>query len=147
MTLRAELQQAASDDGVPDEQTFQSWLDRCFDEADDQTVLIRIVEEDESRQLNRDYRGKDYPTNILSFPFEVPEGIPNSHLGDLVICADVIARQAREQGKPLAHHWAHMLVHGVLHLQGYDHIDPEEASEMEAIETRLLARLGIPDPY
>ena len=147
MPLRAELQQVASGDSVPDEQTFQSWLDRCFGETDDQTVLIRIVEEDESRQLNRDYRGKDAPTNILSFPFEVPEGIPNSHLGDLVICADVVARQAREQGKPLAHHWAHMLVHGVLHLQGYDHIEPEEASEMEAIETRLLARLGIPDPY
>ncbi len=147
MMLRAELQQASSTADVPDQQTFQSWLDRCFDEADDQTVLIRIVEEDESRRLNRDYRGKDHPTNVLSFPFEVPAGIPNNHLGDLVICADVVARQAEEQGKPLAHHWAHMLIHGVLHLQGYDHIDPDEARQMEAIETRLLARLDIPNPY
>lgn len=147
MTLQVELQLATDADGVPNAETFQQWLDTAFDQAPDQTVLIRVVDPGESQQLNRDYRGKDAPTNVLSFPFEVPAGLPNDHLGDLVICAEVVARQAQEQGKLLVNHWAHMLVHGVLHLQGYDHIEPDEAAQMEALEIELLARLGIPDPY
>ncbi len=147
MTLRAELQEVSGAAGVPDEATLQRWLDRCFADQPEQTVLVRIVTPEESRQLNRDYRGKDRPTNVLSFPFEVPAGIPSDHLGDLVICADVVAREAAEQGKAPPDHWAHMLIHGVLHLLGYDHIDSAEAQEMEAIEVRLLAKLGIPDPY
>ena len=109
--------------------------------------LIRLVDEAESRQLNRDYRGKDRPTNVLSFPFEAPPEVLTPLLGDLVICAPVVVREAREQGKPADAHWAHMLVHGVLHLLGYDHLEPAEADEMEALERDILAGLGFPDPY
>lgn len=147
MGLTAELQYISNASGVPTAEVFQYWLDGAFPELKAQSILIRVVDPDESRQLNRDYRGKDYATNVLSFPFEVPEGIPNIHLGDLVICADVVAAQAHEQGKPLPHHWAHMLVHGVLHLLGHDHITEDEALQMEAIEIRLLEKLGVPNPY
>jgi len=113
-------------------------------------LTVRIVDEPESQQLNRDYRGRDKPTNVLSFPFEVPPGLPAEAaeiLGDLVICAPVVAREAHEQGKPEADHWAHMVVHGALHLLGYDHEQPAEAERMEAEERRILAALGVPDPY
>ncbi|MBA3981050.1 MAG: rRNA maturation RNase YbeY, partial [Alcanivorax sp.] len=104
-----------------------------------------------SQALNHDYRGKDAPTNVLSFPFEMPEGLTLSGdeliLGDIALCADVIAREATEQGKPAAHHWAHMVVHGVLHLLGYDHVADDDAADMEALEVTILAGLGIPDPY
>ena len=97
--------------------------------------------------LNRDYRGKDCPTNVLSFPMELPEEFNMPMLGDLVICAPVVAREAEEQGKSPESHWAHMVVHGVLHLQGYDHQNSAEAEEMESLERRILAGLGYPDPY
>ncbi len=145
--LRLELQDVSGAGGVPDEAQFQRWLARCFDDRPGQTVLVRVVAPDESRRLNRDYRGKDRPTNVLSFPFEVPAEIPSDHLGDLVICAEVVAGEAAAQGKAPLDHWAHMLIHGVLHLLGYDHVEPDEAEVMEALETRLLARLGIADPY
>ena len=108
---------------------------------------IRVVGPAESRRLNRSYRGKDKPTNILSFPFEAPPGIEMNLLGDLVICAAVVAREAREQHKPLDHHWAHMVVHGVLHLRGYNHLDDKQASEMETLEKQILEGFGIADPY
>jgi probable rRNA maturation factor len=107
----------------------------------------RAFDTKEGRTLNRDYRGKDYATNVLSFPVELPPGVNLPLIGDLVICAPVVAREALEQGKPSRHHWAHMTVHGVLHLIGYDHIDDQEAEQMEALETRILAGLGIDDPY
>jgi probable rRNA maturation factor len=110
-------------------------------------VTIRFVDERESQTLNRDYRGKDKATNVLSFPFESPPGIDFPLLGDLVICHAVVAQEAREQNKPLEYHYAHMVVHGVLHLMGYDHIDDQEAEEMEQFERELLAELSIPDPY
>lgn len=115
-------------------------------------LVIRIVEEAESQVLNRDYRGKDRPTNVLSFPFENPPGLDVleeelPYLGDLVICAPVVAREAAEQKKPVLAHWAHMIVHGCLHLQGYDHIDETEAEEMEALETEILTGLGFNSPY
>lgn len=110
-------------------------------------LTIRLVDDDESRTLNRDYRGKDAPTNVLSFPFEPPPGIELPLLGDLVICHAVVAREAAEQGKSLAHHYAHMVVHGTLHLLGYDHIEDDEAEEMERLEGEILAAVGIPDPY
>lgn len=102
---------------------------------------------EESQSLNSQYRGKDKPTNVLSFPFEVPDGIELDLLGDLIICADVVEKEAQEQDKPLLHHWAHMVIHGTLHLLGYDHISDDEAEEMEALEIKLLAHLSIPDPY
>ena len=114
---------------------------------EDGELSIRVVDSDEGQALNRDYRGRDYATNVLSFPAELPPGVPLPVLGDLVLCAPVIAREASEQGKALKHHYAHMVVHGVLHLLGYDHTQDAEAEAMEAIERAILARLGIPDPY
>ena len=101
----------------------------------------------EGRALNRHYRGKDYATNVLSFPADLPEGVDLPLLGDLVICAPVVAKEAQDQGKPLAAHYAHLTVHGVLHLLGMDHEDEREAEAMEAIEREILADLGLPDPY
>ncbi|MCK0537289.1 rRNA maturation RNase YbeY [Alcanivorax quisquiliarum] len=114
-------------------------------------ITLRVVDASESRALNYRYRGKDAPTNVLSFPFEMPEGIPVEHqdmiLGDIALCAEVVDREAVEQGKLPEAHWAHMVVHGVLHLLGFDHLHEHEAADMEALETRILAGLGFPDPY
>lgn len=111
-------------------------------------IHVRYVDSDEGRALNRDYRGKDYATNVLSFPAELPEGVRSPLLGDLVICAPVVALEALGQDKRLAHHHAHLVVHGCLHLLGMDHERSEaEAEAMEARERSILARLGIPDPY
>lgn len=110
-------------------------------------LSIRVVDADEGRALNRHYRGKDYATNVLSFAAELPPGIDLPLLGDLVICAPVVAREAAEQGKPERNHWAHLTVHGVLHLLGHDHIADADAERMEALERRILAKLGMPDPY
>ena len=115
------------------------------------TVGLRIVDEDEGHEINQQYRGRDYATNVLSFGSELPDVVLDTleeiPLGDLVICAPVVEREATEQGKPLLAHWAHMLVHGLLHLHGFDHEIEEQASVMEALETRILAELGIDDPY
>ena len=138
--------------GLPAAASFRRWaaaaLAGRIREAD---VAIRLVDEDEGRALNRHYRGKDYATNVLSFPAELPEGLPPGLrlplLGDLVICAPVVAREAAEQGKPLNAHYAHLTVHGVLHLLGWDHEDDKEAEAMEQLEREILADLGIADPY
>lgn len=140
--------------GVPAATSFRRWVAAAADgrirEAD---IAIRIVGEDEGRALNRHYRGKDYATNVLSFPGEMPEGVKLPKgvtlplMGDLVLCAPVVAREAAEQGKPVAHHYAHMTVHGVLHLLGMDHQDEREAECMEQLEREILAGLGIDDPY
>ncbi len=108
---------------------------------------MRIVDEDESQQLNGQYRQKDKPTNVLSFPADLPEELQLPLLGDLVICAPVVAREAEDQNKALDAHWAHMLVHGTLHLLGYDHIDETDATEMEALETQIITELGFAPPY
>ncbi|MGH8234785.1 MAG: rRNA maturation RNase YbeY [Rhodanobacteraceae bacterium] len=110
-------------------------------------LSIRIVDAREIRSLNHRYRGKDYATNVLSFPAELPRGIPSLLLGDLVICAPVVTREAREQHKVPRDHYAHLTVHGVLHLLGYDHQNDRDAARMETLETRILATLGIADPY
>lgn len=111
-------------------------------------LAVRYVDSDEGRALNRDYRGKDYATNVLSFPVALPPGVRSPLLGDLVICAPVVTLEALGQDKPLAHHHAHLVVHGVLHLLGMDHERSEaEAEAMEARERAILGRLGIPDPY
>ncbi|MCV2402439.1 rRNA maturation RNase YbeY [Marinomonas sp. C2222] len=144
-----DLQIATTDtENLPNEAHFQTWLDTALANSnDDFEVTIRLVDEEESHSLNHQYRGKDKSTNVLSFPFESPEGIELPLLGDLVVCVQVVTREAHEQNKPLMHHWAHMIIHGVLHLCGYDHIKDDEAEEMEALETQLLASLSIPDPY
>lgn len=110
-------------------------------------LTIRLVETEESQQLNFEYRGKDKPTNVLSFPFEVPAGIPLQLLGDLIICAPVVQQEAEQQNKTPEAHWAHMVVHGCLHLLGYDHIKDEEAEIMENLEREVMTTLGFSDPY
>lgn len=136
--------------GVPSSPSFREWVEAALRGARRRKATelsIRIVDAKEGRALNRDYRGKDYATNVLSFPAELPPGLNLPLMGDLVICAPVVVREAAEQSKPARHHWAHMTVHGVLHLLGYDHIEDAEAEQMEALETRILAGLGIADPY
>ena len=113
----------------------------------DAELVVRVVSEEESAQLNGRFRGKQGPTNVLSFPFHAPPPVPSDLLGDLVICAPVVRREAREQGKPEKAHWAHMVVHGVLHLLGYDHGTSAEAETMEQLEREVLQALGFPDPY
>jgi probable rRNA maturation factor len=110
-------------------------------------VCLRVVGGAESRRLDRDYRGKDKPTNVLSFPSSPEERVATGILGDLVICAPVVAREAREQGKTLRAHWAHMVVHGTLHLLDYDHESARDARRMEALEVEILRGLGFHDPY
>lgn len=109
--------------------------------------LIRITDKDEIQALNKDYRGKDKTTNILSFPAEQHDFLAYECLGDLVICADVVEAEAKEQNKSVNDHWAHLIVHGMLHLQGYDHIDPTEADKMEALEIKILQTIGVANPY
>ena len=134
--------------GLPAAVSFRRWAAAAaqgrIKRAD---LAIRLVDTKEGRALNRHYRGKDYATNVLSFPVELPEGVVLPLLGDLVICAPVVAREALEQGKPLAAHYAHLTVHGVLHLLGLDHEDDREAEAMEQLERDILATLGLPDPY
>ena len=134
--------------GIPSAVSFRKWVFAALEgrirEAD---LAIRIVGTTEGRALNRHYRGKDYATNVLSFPAELPEGVKLPLLGDLVLCAPVIAREAKEQKKPLAAHYAHMTVHGALHLLGWDHDNDRDAECMERLEREILADLGVDDPY
>ncbi|OAN18715.1 rRNA maturation RNase YbeY [Photobacterium jeanii] len=149
MAIYLDLQHATdSQDGLPAETDFQQWLDAAVTPFQaDAEVTIRLVDEQESHALNHEYRGKDKSTNVLSFPFEAPPGMEIDLLGDLIICRQVVEKEAKEQNKPLNAHWAHMVVHGSLHLLGYDHIDDEEAEEMEALETELMQKMGFEDPY
>ncbi|PKF51838.1 rRNA maturation RNase YbeY [Enterovibrio nigricans] len=135
-------------DNLPSEQQLQGWFQQAVKSFREQAeVTIRIVDEFESQSLNRDYRGKDKPTNVLSFPFDAPPGVELDLLGDLVICRQVVENEAEEQNKELFAHWAHMVVHGSLHLLGYDHIDDEEAEDMESLEISIMNALGFDNPY
>ncbi len=145
--LTLDLQLATRAEEFPGEHQLQAWAQTAWLGEGETEVTLRVVDEEESRQLNREYRGRDKPTNVLSFPFEAPAGIPVSLLGDLVICANVLTREANEQHKDPLAHWAHMVIHGMLHLQGYDHQTAGEAQAMESLEVQLLSRLGFPDPY
>lgn len=148
MSYFVDLQVEIEDNDLPDAAQFNQWAEAALTGRKDEAELcIRLVDPEESRELNHQYRGKDKSTNVLSFPFEVPDDIPLNLLGDLVVCAEVVRREAEEQNKPLHNHWAHMVVHGILHLIGYDHINDEDAEEMEQLEREILAQLGIPDPY
>ena len=143
-----EVQYASDIQPLPAEASLRDWARAALSpDAQQSGLVIRVVDEDESLELNSQYRGKRKATNVLSFPFEVPAGIELSHLGDLVICAGIVNREAAEQGKPAEHHWAHMVVHGVLHLRGYDHLTDAQADEMEVLEKQILGELDIPDPY
>lgn len=134
--------------GLPDEAAFNRWLTAVLPRfRASAEVTIRLVDEAESQELNLTYRGKDKPTNVLSFPFEAPPQVELPLLGDLVICRQVVEREAQEQNVPLDAHWAHMVVHGCLHLLGYDHILDREAEEMEALEAEIMQSMGYIDPY
>lgn len=135
-------------DNLPTETQIQQWANAAVrPKTLDPEITVRIVDEAESHDLNLTYRGKDKPTNVLSFPFECPDEVELPLLGDLVICRQVVEHEAAEQGKPVEAHWAHMVVHGCLHLLGYDHIDDEEAEEMESLETEIMTSLSFAAPY
>lgn len=152
--IEIDLQNACEAE-IPARENLQNWAQSALvGDAKNQNweMALRVVDAKEGQEINRDYRGKDYATNVLSFEFELPPGLvvedmEMPYLGDLVICAPVVVAEAREQNKDLTAHWAHLLVHGVLHLQGYDHLTDEEAAEMEALEIEILAKLGFENPY
>ncbi len=141
--------QLATQAPTPSEDDLRIWCELALRQRSaDSELTIRLVDDAEGRELNHTWRQKDYATNVLSFPADVPDELLDIPLlGDLVICVPVVAREAAEQGKALDAHWAHLVIHGCLHLLGYDHIDDAEAEEMEALERELLAELGHPDPY
>jgi len=149
MSNHIDLQLACDTAEVPSLELFQRWADLALSTVTDQEfeLTIRLVNTDESQQLNKQFRQKDKPTNVLSFPFEVPDGIELNLLGDLVVCVPVVKQEAKEQNKKLFDHWAHMIIHGCLHLLGYDHINDVDADEMEALEIKILADLSINNPY
>ena len=144
---------AENSENLPSLEQFTQWVQRALaheaqtEDFPETEITIRIVDEAESHELNLTYRGKDKPTNVLSFPFEVPEGIELPLLGDLIICRQVVEKEAQEQQISLESHWAHLAIHGTLHLLGYDHIDDAEAEEMEGLETEIMQSLGFEDPY
>ena len=142
--LRLSYQRACAAEELPPRAAVLRWTRAALLEGEAQ-VTVRFVDADEGRELNRRFRGKDSATNVLSFVYDLPEEA--GLMGDLVLCAPVVSREATEQGKPLAAHYAHLIVHGMLHLQGYDHEDEAQAAEMEALERDVLGRLGFPDPY
>ncbi|MEK8081158.1 rRNA maturation RNase YbeY [Pseudomonas sp. XK-1] len=147
--LELDLQIASEAADLPSEAQFRTWCALALRQRSaDSELTIRLVDEPEGRELNNTWRHKDYATNVLSFPADVPdEMLDIPLLGDLVICVPVVEREAQEQAKTLDAHWAHLVIHGCLHLLGYDHIEDAEAEEMEALERELLAELGHPDPY
>jgi len=151
--MSIDVQVASDAAGIPSGEAVRGWVERTVRATDprrDAEVSVRIVDEPEMHVLNRDYRDQDKPTNVLAFPAGDADFVPPGEaplLGDVVVCAGVVAREAQEQGKLLEHHWAHMLVHGTLHLLGYDHISEEQAETMEALERRILGGFGIADPY
>ncbi|MEI6858430.1 MAG: rRNA maturation RNase YbeY [Shewanella sp.] len=146
--LNLDLQVAIESKSLPSQADFELWVRITLRDTMTQAELtIRIVDEAESQNLNSCYRGKNKPTNVLSFPFEAPPQIDIPLLGDLIICAPVVELEARQQNKSLQTHWAHMVVHGCLHLIGYDHIQDAEAEKMESLETQLIESLGFNNPY
>lgn len=146
LTLEDRLE---NDQPLPEGKLWRRWCQIALQSGVQQAqVSLVIVDEAEGRQLNRDYRGKDYATNVLSFALNEGDTVAGLPLfGDLVFCAPVVAREAAEQGKTLEAHYAHLTVHGMLHLQGFDHEADDEAEAMEALETALLGKLGYADPY
>ena len=149
MPFHIDIEVNSTSNHIPSMADMETWISAALrsDELAEAEVSVYIVDEPESQELNFQYRGKDKPTNVLSFPADIPEEVGIPLLGDLVVCAPVVEREAAEQGKSLEAHWAHMLIHGTLHLLGYDHIEDDEAEVMEALETRLVTQLNFPAPY
>lgn len=152
MLLDLEIQRATEITEVPGDEQFRQWAESALTGREGEySLAIRVVDEVEALRYNREYRDRDYATNVLSFPAELPEGLPEavreSQLGDLLICAPVVAREAREQQLPEPDHWAHLVIHGVLHLLGYDHQQDDDADVMEALENKILSGFGVANPY
>jgi len=148
MTIELDLQRIASAENLPNDEQFQQWVTAALAHTKkDFELTIRLVDSNESQALNNQYRHKNTPTNVLSFPFEVPEGIELNLLGDIVICIEVVEQEALDQNKDYHSHWAHMVTHGCLHLLGYDHISDDEAIEMESLEIKIMKDLGFNNPY
>ena len=148
MTIILDIQSASSSEDAPDDQSIKRWVSAVLDSKTGDTELsVRIVDEDEGKALNETYRGASGPTNVLSFPFDEKTPEPLPLIGDIVVCAPVVVREAKQQNKALNAHCAHMIIHGVLHLLGYDHQNDSEAATMEALETEIMQKLGFPPPY
>ena len=143
MSLALSVQHATTGDKLPADSTLRRWLSRAL--TRDAAMTLRFVGNAEGRRLNREFRGRDYATNVLTFVYESEDTKALS--GDLVLCVPVLKREAREQRKTFREHCAHLVIHGALHLQGYDHASGKDARVMEALETRLLSTLGYADPY
>lgn len=143
-----DVQLASQSTQLPTENQLQSWVDAVLkDDAENSEIVIRLVDDAEMSQFNQQYRNKQGSTNILSFPFEAPEGVCSDLLGDLLVCVPVLEQEAKQQSKELMHHWAHIIIHGVLHLLGYDHINDDDADEMETLEIKILKTIKINNPY
>ena len=166
MGLELELQNPCEYTSIPDLEVLEHWANAALQKDNDTenalSVVVRIVDAEESARLNNDFRGKNYATNVLSFPFEKPslelleeygidpsqlDELDDNHLGDLVICEPILQKEAAEQNKSSEQHWSHLLVHGLLHLQGFDHISDGEAEIMETLEVEILGKLGFGNPY
>lgn len=149
MAYQIDIESNSQSQHIPAADDLERWISSALRSQglEEAEVSVYIVDEDESQELNAQYRERDYPTNVLSFPADIAEEVGVPLLGDLVICAPVVEREAKEQAKTLQAHWAHMLIHGTLHLLGFDHIDDDEAEAMETLETQILTGLGYPAPY
>ena len=151
--IHAELdvQYAVTAADLPTIEQFQTWVDHALNfmnyDQPSPELTLRLVDLDEGRELNKQWRHRDYATNVLSFPFECPPGVPLNLLGDIVLCAPVVAQEALDQAKILQAHWAHLVIHGVLHLLGYDHLNDDEAEKMETLEIEILQHFNYPNPY
>jgi len=141
------VQNVTSFSPVPSDQQFAQWVSATLHKHGGAELLIRLVDRQESRQLNAQYRHENKATNVLSFPVDLQEEVGLALLGDIIICAPIVAEEARDQHKAAEAHWAHLTIHGTLHLLGHDHQAEQEATEMESLETRILQSLGFSDPY
>jgi len=157
--LYVDLQNTLDATDIPEQCAIELWLRLALQEvlyveqqslSGEYELTIRIVERAEITQLNKDYRHQDKPTNVLSFPYEafpIPSVVTIPLLGDIVICHDIVVKEAQQQGKSIQAHWAHMVIHGLLHLKGYDHMNKKDALIMEKLEVKILKKLDITDPY
>lgn len=147
MTIEVEVQRETSNSSVPSDQQFERWAAAALQGHGESELVIRVVDQEESRRLNEQFARRNKATNVLSFPAGLPPSIDLALLGDIVICAPLVKREAEQQNKSIVAHWAHLTVHGILHLLGHDHQSDKEAANMEALETSLVQSFGFPDPY
>lgn len=154
MNVTVEISNDCDTDWVPADKLCESWIQSVLQAVKNENaycISLRFVQETEARELNNQYRGVQSATNVLSFPSDFPANLGSQldypPLGDIVLCPEVVEHEAQQQGKPLRAHWAHLLIHGVLHLLGYDHDTEDNANDMENLEIKALERLGFPNPY